>query len=221
MEIRPEINLSRRRLTPFQRLVMGVVARIVASAEGWRAKTLVDSPKRGVCLIPTASQVIACTSKSMRILAIDPGLTGAMALLDEDGAWVMDLPVEETERGKNVDILQLISEINLANPDVLVIEDVWVRPTDGRASAAKFIRAATLCDAAAMVVAVPTCHIRPQVWKKHHGLIKAEKDDSRLLAIRHFPLLQNDLARKKDHNRAEALLIAQWFQDCGNARPES
>lgn len=57
---------------------------------------------------------------------------------------------------------------------------------------------------------IPVQLVRPQVWKKHYGLIGASKDHSRALAIQKFPMFEMELRRKRDHNRAEAILIGLY-----------
>jgi len=58
---------------------------------------------------------------------------------------------------------------------------------------------------------LPTYFVRPVKWKKYFGLINSEKDASRTKAIEIFPYVSEKLSRKKDANKADAILIASFF----------
>ncbi len=58
--------------------------------------------------------------------------------------------------------------------------------------------------------------IRPAKWKKYFGLIKTEKDASRTKVIEIFPYISSELSRKKDSNKADAVLIASFFYNTFN-----
>ena len=53
--------------------------------------------------------------------------------------------------------------------------------------------------------------VRPTKWKKYFNLINSEKDASRTRAIEIFPYYSSNLSRKKDSNKADAILIASFF----------
>ena len=55
--------------------------------------------------------------------------------------------------------------------------------------------------------------VRPAKWKKYYGLIKTEKDASRTKVIEIFPYISNKLSKKKDSNKADAILIANFFNN--------
>ena len=55
--------------------------------------------------------------------------------------------------------------------------------------------------------------VRPAKWKKYFNLIKSEKDASRTKAIEVFPYISTQLSRKKDSNKADAILIASFFYE--------
>ena len=61
---------------------------------------------------------------------------------------------------------------------------------------------------------LPIFFVRPSKWKKHFDLIKSEKDASRTKAIEMYPAISDRLSKKKDVNKAEAILIARYFRDC-------
>ena len=58
-----------------------------------------------------------------------------------------------------------------------------------------------------------TYFIRPVKWKKYFGLIKTEKDASRTKVIEIFPYISTNLSKKKDANKADAILIASFFHN--------
>ena len=55
--------------------------------------------------------------------------------------------------------------------------------------------------------------VRPAKWKKYFNLIKTEKDASRTKAIEIIPYISQKLSRKKDSNKADAILIASFFNN--------
>lgn len=151
------------------------------------------------------------------IIGIDPGITGALAFIWPDGeVGVRDIPVEK--RGgfveRQVDVLELANIIrNVSNHHSVmsvkaVLERVDSRPAQGSAS---IYSIGDTCGAIRGVLAglgIPVDTVRPQEWKPHYGLGK-DKEDARMKAIELFPNVE--LSRKKDHNRAEALLIANYY----------
>ena len=55
--------------------------------------------------------------------------------------------------------------------------------------------------------------VRPAKWKKYFNLINSEKDASRTRAIEIFPYFSSQLSRKKDSNKADAILIASFYYE--------
>lgn len=183
----------------------------------------------------------------MIALAIDIGLTGALAAVDHYGAArVVDLPIvpdgqpvkrKSKATGKAVEsqpmrlcgrgLIRLIREfVAPSEPAVLVIEDIRPRPMGNgnrrgntMHSQGSLMRSRGIVEAVADIGGWELVTVRPQEWKKHYGLIRleGEKDDQckergRLLALDLFPALAPALKRKKDHNRADAVLLARWLQ---------
>ena len=150
-------------------------------------------------------------------IGIDPGLSGAVAVL-ADGRYseVFDMPtVGRGKAGRQTvnaaGLSNLIRSVRALHPgaDVsAVVEDVAARPGNGSASMFRFGHA---CGAVAGVLGalgVPVAYVTPGRWKRAYGLLGAEKDASRGRAIDLFPAAP--LGRKRDHGRAEALLLAAW-----------
>lgn len=182
----------------------------------------------------------------VRIMAADPGSTGALAFGDivpDTGAIldvrVYDMPVSETcdvftdpDKGKvslQPDETLILSLIRREAPDMGVLEHLSPRPpfmlTKTRSPGAKqggaaqewktamgyaIIRSAMRVYFADTSDGPAVFPVRPEVWKKALGLTSV-KDESRIMAIEHFPAQADYLKRKKDHNRAEAMLLLRYF----------
>lgn len=144
-------------------------------------------------------------------LGIDPGaVSGAWGLVDHHGAYMAcgDIP----HKDGRINTRQLWAELSQAidkRDCVIWCESVFSRPGQGVASSFKFGRAAGAIEAVCERFLFPWSLITPQSWKKHHGL-SSNKDESMVLARRLFPEAAAQIKRKKDHGRAEALLIAEY-----------
>jgi hypothetical protein len=139
-----------------------------------------------------------------RILGIDPGVCGGIALLTSDAIEAHDIPTVAGEL--NVD--ELLRIIRDAKPDMGVIERASSRPRQGVSSTFKFGQAYGALRAIVSLCQVPQHLVSPTVWKRHFAL-DADKEKSRALAIRLWPGC-GLFNRKKDHGRAEAALIARY-----------
>ena len=160
----------------------------------------------------------------MIALAIDIGLTGALAAVDSFGkAQVVDLqtvPDGKTRRlcGRQL-IVAIRSLVPAGEPALLVFEDVRPRPMgNGGAhgnsmhSQASLMRSRGIVEAVADIARIEVSTVQPATWKRHFGLLKQEKGASREKALALYPALAAELKRVKDHNRAEAVLLAHWLQ---------
>tara|TARA_B110001452_G_C15151376_1_gene400710 strand:+ start:399 stop:773 length:375 start_codon:yes stop_codon:yes gene_type:complete len=78
-----------------------------------------------------------------------------------------------------------------------------------KAAQIPFIAIKGICAA----LGLPIFFVRPSKWKKHFELINASKDASRTKTIEMYPLLSNDLAKKKDVNKSDAILIARFYSE--------
>lgn len=160
---------------------------------------------------------------SRLILAVDPGMTGAWALLTRSGEviHVDDLPIIQDQCTKWVDAEQLSSALftHIAGRETTaVVERVHAMPKNG--SKAAFSQGSTLCSllATLQIVRVRIELVASQTWKTQLGLRmpKGTPDDERKQAALQrarllFPAAADRLDRKKDHNRGEALLLAHWY----------
>lgn len=143
----------------------------------------------------------------MRVVGIDPGLTGALALsINRRVVEVVDMPVISKVVQGNLVAEQLAEW----GTEIVVLEDITAMP---RGSIASF----SLGQSTGIVIGVvsalshPLVRVRPAMWKRDMGLTGKDKDASRLLAAESFPHLAEQFKRKKDDGRAEACLIAKWY----------
>lgn len=155
---------------------------------------------------------------------IDPGLTGAIAtLVDGEAGPVIDTPTMEVDGHTELDARAMALFIRAArdmNPGAHVsacIERVRAMPAKGRKQGAQssmnFGDTYGKAKAVLELLGIPTTRAEPASWKRSFGLLKQEKDAARVLAIARFPSAASSLRRKKDNGRADALLIALWFEN--------
>lgn len=157
------------------------------------------------------------------VIGLDIGLTGAIAAITEGrGARVFDLPTTPaSETHRRLDGRALILMVRELVPAdlaaVAYMEDVQPRPMgNGGAhgntmhSQGSLMRSRGIIEAVFDIARIPLETVRPQAWKRHFALIRAAKDESLHVAKRLYPGSAGDLARKRDHNRAEAILIAHY-----------
>jgi crossover junction endodeoxyribonuclease RuvC len=143
-------------------------------------------------------------------LGIDPGsVSGAYAVLDETGKIidVDDLPVV----GRQVDAAEFARIVQQYHPKRAVLEDVWAMPKQGVRSMFRFGVSVGIVQGVLMAAMVPVILVTPMKWKKHFRL-DSDAEKSRALAIHTWPACRK-LSRKKDHGRAEALLLAKYGQE--------
>lgn len=142
-------------------------------------------------------------------LGIDPGVTGAMALLTPPGELlVLDMPAVCTSGSRREvsgpELLRLLIEMA---PTFVLIEQQWPRPASGAWAAASMADSVAKITQSLVALKTPYDFISPNVWKKQFKLTGA-KTCSIECARRHFPLCNDLWSRKKDHGRADAALIA-------------
>jgi hypothetical protein len=144
----------------------------------------------------------------MRIIGIDPGVTGAMATMaDGRMADVSDLPMLDG----TLQVVEFIDYLRYALPDMVVVEDTQPMPKNGSIASFKLGLNTGLIRAAIQATELPLTRVKPVVWKRHLGLIGTNKDRSLLLARELYPHLNHQLRLAKHHNRADACLITRWY----------
>ena len=156
----------------------------------------------------------------MRIIGVDPGLNGALAVLDGNKIIeVFDIPVmaegKKNKRQLNSAELSSILRNNMLNNDntVVVVEQVNAMPGQGVTSMFNFGQTFGAIKGICAALELPIFFVRPSKWKKHFELINSSKDSSRTKAIEMYPKLSNQLAKKKDVNKSDAILIARFFSE--------
>lgn len=147
----------------------------------------------------------------MKILAVDPGsVSGAWAMIRGLEVTVGDLPTVE----RQVDPAAFTRLVREFSPDCAVVERVGAMPGQGVSSMFKFGFAAGCLQGVLAAWGVPVRLVTPTVWKREMGLPGKDNEACRALAIRLYPLVEG-LERKKDHNRASALMMGHWFMQQG------
>jgi|TARA_Y100000389_G_scaffold202399_1_gene247535 crossover junction endodeoxyribonuclease RuvC len=158
----------------------------------------------------------------MLIIGIDPGISGSICFF-EDGKIVdvVEMPnmTEGKKNKKQVNGAQIYNEIskrtqNLEKKDVkVVIEQVSAMPGQGVTSMFNFGQSFGILKGICSAMRLPMYFVRPAKWKKYFNLINSEKDASRTRAIEIFPYFSSQLSRKKDSNKADAILIASFYYE--------
>ena len=144
----------------------------------------------------------------MIICGIDPGKTGAIARINTTNKIVTIYDMPLNTQGDFIDCKAIFSLFQGA--DEIWIERVHARRTDGRSSLAGFMTMYGGLRATAKLSSIPTKLILPQKWKKVLGLLGTNKKASNFLAAELYPQIAEKVKRVKDHNRAEAVLIAHY-----------
>ena len=156
----------------------------------------------------------------MLIIGIDPGITGSICFF-EDGKIIdlIEMPnmAEGKKNKKQVNGAQIYNEIllkikNYEKKDIkVVIEQVSAMPGQGVTSMFNFGQSFGVLKGICSAMQLPMYFVRPAKWKRYFNLINSEKDASRTKAIQIFPYISERLSRKKDSNKADAILIASFF----------
>lgn len=144
------------------------------------------------------------------VIGIDPGLTGAIAVLGE-AIEAYDMPVMAKGTGKK----QQVNAAEVANillchqgAATVYLERVAAMPKQGVSSTFSFGETFGVMRGVTAALGIPLELVTPQSWKRRFSLLGADKDAARTKAIELFP--EAPLSRKKDIGRAEALLIAVY-----------
>ena len=160
-----------------------------------------------------AQYKVAMISPLPRV-GIDPGVRGALAIIIiNDGAApqlvdAVDIPVTDLGPKERTDALSVRDWIAAHQPQAAFIERAQAMPKQGASSGFKYGRAVGAIEAAIALCGIPLTLVEPSQWKKFHGVRGREKEPSRQRALQLFPSAHALLARKMDHGRAKAALIA-------------
>ena len=158
----------------------------------------------------------------MLIIGIDPGISGSICFF-QDGKIVdvVEMPTmtEGKKNKKQVNGSQIFNEISekikkLDKKEIkVVIEQVSAMPGQGVTSMFNFGQSFGILKGICSAMQLPMYFVRPAKWKKYFNLINSEKDASRTSAIEVFPYFSGQLSRKKDSNKADAILIASFYYE--------
>ena len=158
----------------------------------------------------------------MLVIGIDPGISGSICFF-QDGKIidVVEIPTmtEGKKNKKQVNGSQIFNEISekiekLDKKDIkVVIEQVSAMPGQGVTSMFNFGQSFGILKGICSAMQLPMYFVRPAKWKKYFNLINSEKDASRTRAIEIFPYFSGQLSRKKDSNKADAILIASFYYE--------
>ena len=168
----------------------------------------------------------------MIIFGIDPGVSGAICVLKEkeiievyemptmidgkknkrqvNGAEVTNILLKELN---NLQLPEISSSSKLEERVKVVVEHVTAMPGQGVTSMFNFGQSFGIIKGICAAMQLPIFFVRPAKWKKHFELINTQKDASRTKAIEMFPKISSILSKKKDSNKADAILIASFYEN--------
>lgn len=151
---------------------------------------------------------------AMIVVGVDPGIRGGLAIVAvEDGAAprlveAIDVPVIGISAKERVDAIAIRTWLSKHDVQHAFIERAQALPKQGSSSGFKYGRATGAIEATIALSGIPVTIVEPSMWKRFHRLPGKEKEASRQRALEIFPASHTLLARKLDHGRGEAALIA-------------
>ena len=157
----------------------------------------------------------------MLIIAIDPGISGSICFF-EDGKIleVLEMPtmIEGKKSKRQVNGAQIYNEIlkridGSEKQTRVIIEQVSAMPGQGVTSMFNFGQSYGILKGICSAMQLPMFFVRPAKWKRYFNLINSQKDASRTRAIEIFPYFSSQLSKKKDSNKADAILIASFYHE--------
>jgi len=158
----------------------------------------------------------------MLIIGIDPGISGAICFFENgEVKEVIDMPTmsEGKKNKRQINGRQIFNEISsrINNYDLkninVVVEQVSAMPGQGVTSMFNFGQSFGVIKGICSAMQLPIFFVRPTKWKKYFDLINSQKDASRTKAIEIFPKISSILSKKKDANKADAILIASFHEN--------
>ena len=158
----------------------------------------------------------------MLVIGIDPGISGSICFFQNGKIIdVVEMPtmIEGKKNKRQVNGSQIFNEISerikkIDKKDIkVIIEQVSAMPGQGVTSMFNFGQSFGILKGICAAMQLPMYFVRPAKWKKYFSLINTEKDASRTRAIEIFPYFSSQLSRKKDSNKADAILIASFYYE--------
>ena len=154
----------------------------------------------------------------MIIIGVDPGINGAISIIENKKILeVYDTPtmIDGKKNKRQINSAQVSNifkeRLNLNKDVIVIVEQVNAMPGQGVTSMFNFGQSFGVIKGICAALSLPIHFVRPTKWKKHFNLIKTNKDASRTKVIESYPEISSKLHRKKDSNRADAILIALYF----------
>ncbi len=150
----------------------------------------------------------------MVYIGLDPGaISGAWGAIDHNAEFVGCGDIQSVDGRINASqLFRTIKDcVSTFDTAMIAVESVHAMPKQGVASTAKFMRAAGAIEATAELTRYPFVLVRPQVWKKHHGLIGLPKAASLDLVRSLYPTPL--LKLQKHHGRADAICLAIYLKN--------
>ena len=158
----------------------------------------------------------------MFIIGIDPGISGSICFFEDGNIIdVIDMPTmtDGKKNKRQVNGSQIYNEISKRITRIdkskvrVIIEHVTAMPGQGVTSMFNFGQSFGILKGICSAMQLSMYFVRPARWKRYFNLINSEKDASRTRAIEIFPYFSSQLSKKKDNNKADAILIASFFYE--------
>ena len=156
----------------------------------------------------------------MIIIGIDPGISGAISIVENKKILeVYDTPtmIDGKKNKKQINSAQVTNiikeSLNRDKEVIVVVEHVNAMPGQGVTSMFNFGQSFGILKGICSAMQLPMFFVRPAKWKKYFNLLNSEKDASRTRAIEIFPYFSSQLSKKKDSNKADAILIASFYHE--------
>ena len=160
----------------------------------------------------------------MIIFGVDPGISGAICVLKEGKileVYEMPTMIDGKKNKRQVNGAEVtnifLKELHNEDKAKVVVEHVTAMPGQGVTSMFNFGQSFGVLKGICAALKLPIYFVRPVKWKKHFNLIKTNKEASRTKVIEIFPYISSKIARKKDSNKADSILIAKYFEETQNA----
>lgn len=158
------------------------------------------------------------TDDIIKVLGVDPGIHGALASYDGTTMWCCDVPIITYKPAKSskkmksdINLPELVElvEFQLGGCNHCYFEKVGAMPGQGVTSMFNFGDANGQLRGVVAAFSIPITYISPVKWKAELGL-NSDGEKSRIRALQLFPNNAKDFKLKKDHNKAEAALLAYY-----------
>lgn len=174
-----------------------------------------DNPDTPIGVVSGCPSGTAHRDASRVVLGIDPGVSGAIAVMSPTGDLldVFDMPIlADGSKGRStVNAPLLAAIIRETGATTAFVEFVGARPGEGAVGAFAFGRCRGVIEGVTAALGLPTVFLTPPTWKRAVGIppgAAGAKDAARSQVVRRWPALASKFARVKDDGRAEAALIA-------------